>query len=89
MESDFKLINESFYAKIIWSMSKSKMKKFTKQKIREAAFKYLIAEKNTKSKIKHIIYKKFTPQKYIREAFKIKNRLNLGIVPKLPETHPP
>ena len=25
----------------------------------------------------------------VREAFKIKKRLNLGIVPKLPETHPP
>ena len=41
------------------------MKKFIKNKIRQAGFKYLIDEKNTKSKIKDIKYKKFKLQTYI------------------------
>ena len=40
------------------------MKKFVKTKIRNAAFKYLLTEKETKSKIKGILYKKFALQKY-------------------------
>ena len=64
VENDFKLINEKFDENFIKSISKSKMKKFVKLKIKEAAFKYLIEEKNSKSKVKHIIYKKFKLQKY-------------------------
>ena len=64
VENDFNLINENFDENLIRSMSKSKMKKFIKLKIKEAAFKYLTDEKNKKSKVKHIIYKKFKLQKY-------------------------
>ena len=41
------------------------MKKFVKKKIRKAAFDYLISEKDKKSKIKGITYKKFKLQKFL------------------------
>ena len=54
-------------------MSKSKMKRFIKLKIKEAAFKYLTEEKNTKSKVKHIKYKKTYTTKvlHIKLFFKL------------------
>ena len=41
------------------------MKKFIKNKIRQAAFNFLLDEKSSKSKIMNIEYKKFKLQKYI------------------------
>ena len=50
VENDFKLIDEPFDENVILSMIKSKAKKFIKSKIKQAAFKYLQAEKAKKSK---------------------------------------
>ena len=65
VQHDFELINEKFDEKFIKSLSKNKMKKYVKSKIRKAAFNYLLSEKDKKSKIKEISYKKFKLQNYI------------------------
>ena len=45
IEDDFHLINEAYDENVIKSMSKKKFKKFVKNKIRAAAFQFLISEK--------------------------------------------
>ena len=47
-------------------MSKNKFKKFVKLKIRDAAYKYLQKEKESKSKVKNIQYKKYKLQNYLK-----------------------
>ena len=49
-------------------MSKFSFKKLVKQKVAEAAFKYLIEEKNKQSKISNIRYTKLEMQKYLLEG---------------------
>ena len=65
VENDFTTINEKFDENFIKSLSKAKMKKYIKQNIHEASFKYLLNEQSSKSKIKNIKYKKFKLQKYM------------------------
>ena len=65
VEADFELIEVLFDENLLMKMTKAKVKKFIKSKIRNAAFKYLIEDKNEKSKVKDIIYKKFKIQKYL------------------------
>ena len=49
-------------------MSKNTFKKFIKLKIKSVALKYLNAEKETKSKVKDIQYKKLKLQKYMTSS---------------------
>ena len=65
IQNDFNLINETYDENFIKSLSKRNMKKLVKKKIRKAAFDYLISEKDKKSKIKGITYKKFKLQKFL------------------------
>ena len=54
IEEDLNLINEIYNETKFKSMSKNKLKKYIKNKIHDAAFKYLKVEQEQKSKIKHI-----------------------------------
>ena len=65
VENDFEVINEKYDEVFLKSMSKKKYKKYIKAKVREAAFKYLMAEKEKRSKVRPIKYKKFKMQSYI------------------------
>ena len=49
-------------------MSIKAYKKFMKKKITESAFEYLEADKETKSKVKNLQYKKLSTQKYIKSG---------------------
>ena len=68
VESDLQLINLQYNESFFKSMSKNKFKKFIKLKIRNAAFQYLNNERDKKEKVKHIVYKKFKIQNYLKSA---------------------
>ena len=61
-------VNLSFLE--IEEMSKSSLKKIVKEKTTNAAFQYLIKEKNKQSKISHINYSKLEIQEYLLEGNK-------------------
>ena len=65
IKNDFELIEEQFNEDAITAMSKNKFKKYVKEKIEKAAFKYLLKLKNSHNKIKNIQYKKLRLQTYI------------------------
>ena len=51
-------------------MSDNKFKQIVKQKTEEAAFKYLIKEKNKQKKISHLNYTRLSMQEYLVEGSK-------------------
>ena len=65
VQKDFQLIEENFDEDILKNMSKYQYKKFVKDRIGKAAFKYLEGEKNKHSKIRDIKYKNLKIQSYI------------------------
>ena len=68
VEDDFNLIGESLDEAQIKSMSKKKFKKLIKMKIKKAAFKHLLSEKDEKSKVKNIKYSKFKEVQILNKA---------------------
>ena len=66
VEGDFLLINEPFNEEKIKSMKKKALKKYIKSKIKTAVLAYLNKEKESKSKVKNVQYKKFKLQKYMK-----------------------
>ena len=66
IEDDLNLINEVYNENKFKSMNKNMFKKYIKNKIRDAAFKYLKNEQEQKSKVKNIKYTKFKIQKYLK-----------------------
>ena len=77
IRGDFELIKESiddFDEEKIQSMSIKAYKNFMKKKITQSAFEYLEADKETKSKVKNLKYKKLSTQKCLKsEKFKDAN----------------
>ena len=65
IRKDFELIEENFDEDMVKNMTKNKFKKFVKNKIGRAAFKYLENLKITHSKIRDIKYSKLEIQTYI------------------------
>ena len=64
-------------------MNKRQFKKWVKSKVRNAAYNYLIKEKNSdkNKKIQHIQYKKLETQKYLKSS--IFSNSNIEILFKL------
>ena len=63
IEKDFKLINQPFDIEFVRSMTKNQFRKWVKSNIEKSAFDYVMKEKESKSKIKDITYKKLKIQK--------------------------
>ena len=68
IEDDLNYLNEVYDENKFKSMSKNMFKKYIKNKIRDAAFKYLKNEQEQKSKVKNIKYTKFKIQKYLKSG---------------------
>ena len=63
IEDDFNMINETFNKTMIKSMTKNQFKRWVKSKIEKAAFDSLMQEKESKSKVCDLKYKKLQLQK--------------------------
>ena len=76
IKGDFQLIEEQFNEDNIKAMSKNKFKRYIKEKIRKAAFKYLTRLQSSHSKIKHIKYESLKIQPYILSKNLTDNEVN-------------
>ena len=68
IQTDFDLINEPFNKTLILSMNKKQFKKWVKNKVKKAAFEYLIKQKESdkNKKIQNIKYKNLKLQNYLK-----------------------
>ena len=65
LKNDFSIIEEELNETAIANTSTNSYKKFIKKKIRIAAFKYLVEQKESHSKVRSIEYNKLETQRYL------------------------